>query len=210
MDLSDQRVSYEVSGLDVADLHVDPFVAFRAWFDDAAAAGEGEPYAMVLSTVDAAGRPRGRNVLLRAVDHGWVFYTNYESAKAKALEANGFAGLTFSWLSQHRQVHIEGSVERVTDAKSDEYFAKRPRDSQLGAWASEQSSPIASREELQERLAEITKRFEGSDVARPPFWGGYRVVPEQIEFWQGQPSRLHDRIRYVRTELAWDKQRLSP
>ena len=210
MDLSDQRVNYEVDGLDVADLDVDPFVAFRTWFDEAAAAGEGEPYAMVLSTVDASGRPRGRNVLLRAVDHGWVFYTNYDSAKANALEASGFAGLTFSWLSQHRQVHIEGSVERVTDTESDEYFAKRPRDSQLGAWASEQSSPISGRHELQERLAEITERFEGTDVERPPFWGGYRVVPEEIEFWQGQPSRLHDRVRYQRVSGDWERERLSP
>ena len=210
MDLSDQRVNYEVDGLDVADLDVDPFVAFRAWFDEAAAAGEGEPYAMVLSTVDGSGRPRGRNVLLRAVDHGWVFYTNYDSAKAKALEASGLAGLTFSWLSQHRQVHIEGSVERVTDAESNAYFAKRPRDSQLGAWASDQSSPISSRHELQERLAEITERFEGTDVERPPFWGGYRVVPEEIEFWQGQPSRLHDRVRYQRVSGDWERERLSP
>ena len=210
MDLSDQRVNYEVDRLDVADLDVDPFVAFRTWFDEAAAAGEGEPYAMVLSTVDASGRPRGRNVLLRAVDHGWVFYTNYDSAKAKALEASGLAGLTFSWLSQHRQVHIEGSVERVTDAESNAYFAKRPRDSQLGAWASDQSSPISSRHELQERLAEITERFEGTDVERPPFWGGYRVVPEEIEFWQGQPSRLHDRVRYQRVSGDWERERLSP
>ena len=209
MDLSDQRISYEVDGLDVSDLHDDPFEQFRLWFDDTSASGEGEPYAMVLSTVDEQGRPRGRNVLLRAVDHGWVFYTNYNSAKARALESSGLAGLTFSWQSLHRQVHIEGSVERVSAAESNAYFAKRPRDSQLGAWASEQSTVI-SRTDLEARLAEVNERFDGVDVPRPPFWGGYRVLPEQIEFWQGQPNRLHDRVRYERSDNSWAKQRLSP
>jgi len=210
MDLSDQRISYEVDGIDFSDMHDDPFGQFESWFDDAVSSGEREPYAMVLSTVDEQGRPRGRNVLLRAVDTGWVFYTNYSSAKAKALESNGFAALTFSWLDNHRQVHIEGSVDRVSAEESDAYFAKRPRESQLGAWASEQSSVIADRDELHASLAEATERFDGTDVTRPPFWGGYRVVPDQIEFWQGQPSRLHDRLRYVRGIDGWTHQRLSP
>ena len=210
MDLSDHRVSYERAGLDVSDLDDDPFEQFRAWFDETVAAEEGEPYAMVLSTVDENGRPRGRNVLLRAVDHGWVFYTNYTSSKAKALESSGFAGLTFSWLSMHRQVHIEGTVERVSEAESDAYFAKRPRESQLGAWASEQSVAITDRSVLQDRLDEVTERFAGGDVPRPEFWGGYRLVPDTIEFWQGQPSRLHDRVRYARTDTVWEQGRLSP
>lgn len=210
MDLSDQRVSYEVDGLRVDDLHDDPFEQFRLWFDDATSAGVNEPYAMVLSTVDVRGRPRGRNVLLRAVDHGFVFYTNYGSAKAKALESSGFAGLTFSWLLQHRQVHVEGAVERVGEDESDEYFSKRPRDSQLGAWASEQSTPIGDRQELERRLEQVADRFEGTLVSRPPFWGGYRVIPDQIEFWQGQPNRLHNRVRYERGLQFWTQTQLSP
>jgi len=210
MDLSDQRINYEVEGLDFATMHDDPFGQFETWFDDAAEAGEHEPYAMVLSTVDESGRPRGRNVLLRAVDHGWVFYTNYTSSKAAAIETSGFAALTFSWFSNHRQVHVEGAVERVSEAESDAYFAKRPRESQLGAWASEQSSLISDRSELQANLDDVTKRFAGSEVTRPPFWGGYRVIPDRVEFWQGQPSRLHDRLRYERSGNSWTHQRLSP
>lgn len=210
MDLSDQRVSYDVEGLDTSSMLDDPIEQFRVWFDQAAASAEREPYAMVLSTVDQNGRPRGRNVLLRAVDHGWVFYTNYGSAKATALEASGFGALTFSWLSMHRQVHVEGIVERVSSEESDAYFAKRPRDSQLGAWASEQSMPIATRAALESKLGEVVGRFEGKAVERPPFWGGYRVVPDQIEFWQGQPNRLHDRLRYERTVTGWHTERLNP
>ena len=180
MDLSDRRTSYEVDGLDADALHHDPFEQFRLWFDEAAAAGEPEPYAMVLSTVDEHGRPSGRNVLLRAVDDGFVFYTNYTSSKAQALESSGFAGLTFTWHSLHRQVHIVGAVERVSDDVYDAYFAKRPRESQLGAWASDQSSPIDGRDELLGRLADASDRFDGVDVPRAPFWGGYRVMPEYL------------------------------
>lgn len=210
MDLSDQRVTYDVAGIDIASLSANPFAQFRTWFDEAVESGEGEPYAMVLSTADEAGQPRGRNVLLRAVDHGFVFYTNYTSTKAKALDASGLAGITFSWLLLHRQVQIEGTAERVSVEESDTYFAKRPRNSQLGAWASDQSSPISDRGVLQSRLVEVTERFEGVQVPRPPFWGGYRVVPQQIEFWQGQPSRLHDRVRYERGGRNWTRTRLSP
>lgn len=210
MDLSDQRINYEVDGIDFAGLHDDPVVQFRSWFDEVAATDEREPYAMVLSTVDEKGRPSGRNVLLRAVDHGWVFYTNYTSAKAIALESSGVGALTFSWLSMHRQVHIEGSVERVSEAESDAYFAKRPRGSQLGAWASDQSAPISSRDALQKRLDDVTERFAGGEVSRPPFWGGYRLIPDRVEFWQGQPSRLHDRLRYTRMGDLWEQGRLSP
>lgn len=211
MDLSDERVSYEADGLDITSLSDDPIAQFEAWFGEAEAVGDPEPYAMVLSTVDVDGRPRGRNVLLRGVDQrGFVFYTNYTSAKAVAMESTGVAALTFRWFDVHRQVHVEGRVERVSAAESDTYFAKRPRESQLGAWASEQSMVIDDRQVLLDRLDEATRRFAGVEVERPDFWGGYRVIPERIEFWQGQPSRLHHRARYDRAGDGWTISSLSP
>lgn len=211
MDLSDQRMSYEAEGIDLDAMHLDPIEQFGAWFVDAQQSGEPEPYAMVLSTADADGQPRGRAVLLRGVSSdGFVFYTNYSSRKAKALEHAGRAGLTFLWHSLHRQVHVSGTIERVSNAESDAYFAKRPRGSQLGAWASDQSAELASRAELIDRLEHVTMRFDGGDVPRPDFWGGYRVVPADIEFWQGQPSRLHDRVLYHRESATWTRTRLNP
>ncbi len=211
MDLSDQRMSYEAEGIDLDAMNSDPFAQFEAWFADAQASGDPEPYAMVLSTVSADGQPRGRTVLLRGVtERGFVFFTNYTSAKGQALDANGRAGLTFHWHGLHRQVHVEGTVERASAEESDTYFAKRPRESQLGAWASEQSTELDSRSVLLDRLDEITARFDGQDVPRPDFWGGYRVIPEHIEFWQGQPSRLHNRLRYSNADGAWDRAVLSP
>lgn len=210
MDLTDQRISYEAEGLDMTVMDADPFAQFERWFEDARSAGDPEPYAMVLSTVDAQGRPRGRSVLLRGVDSGFVFYTNYESAKARALDHTNVAALTFRWFSVHRQVHVEGTVERVSAEQSDDYFSKRPRESQLGAWASAQSTVIDDRRVLLVKLDEATTRFDGNAVERPPFWGGYRVVPERIEFWQGQPSRLHDRLAYERINDGWQRSILSP
>ncbi len=212
MDLSDQRISYESEGIDVASLDADPIAQFSRWFADAQAGPDDEPYAMVLSTVDGDGWPLGRTVLLRQADAaGFVFYTNYDSAKGRAIEATGRAGLTFHWHGQHRQVHVSGQVARIDEAESDAYFAKRPRESQLGAWASEQSAEISNRQVLEERLAEVTARFDGRDVDRPEFWGGYRVTPRWIEFWQGQPSRLHDRVRYIAGDTGdWSQVILSP
>lgn len=212
MDLSDQRVSYDTEGIDVEALLDDPIEQFAAWFSDAQSSPDGEPYAMVLSTVDADGWPLGRTVLLRGVDsRGFVFYTNYHSAKGRAIEVTGRAGLTFHWHNLHRQVHISGPVTRVSESESDTYFAKRPRDSQLGAWASDQSAEISGRSVIEARLAEVTARFEGREVERPEFWGGYRVQPRWIEFWQGQPSRLHDRVRYIAAEDGgWSRVILSP
>ena len=194
---------------DTAD---DPIVQFNAWLDAAMEASAPEPAAMVLSTVDADGRPRGRNVLLRNFDGaGFVFFTNYGSDKARALDATSLASLTFYWYEVHRQVIVEGSVEKVSAAESDAYFAGRPRKSQLGAWASDQSAVIPDRQTLIDALDEVTRRFEGREVTRPPGWGGYRVVPRSVEFWQGQRSRLHDRIRYDRNpDGSWVRVRLSP
>lgn len=211
MDLTDHRVSYEAEGLDINSLLDDPIDQFAVWFEEAEASGDPEPYAMVVSTVDADGRPRGRNVLLRgANDQGFVFYTNYTSSKARAIEATGLAALTFRWFAIHRQVHVEGRVERIDEADSDAYFAKRPRDSQLGAWASHQSAVIDGSAVLEQRLADVTKRFDGADVPRPDFWGGYRVIPDVIEFWQGRPNRLHDRVRYSQRGTDWIRETLSP
>ncbi len=212
MDLSDQRISYETEGLDPAAFSADPTSVFEEWFANAQAGGESEPYAMVLATVDPDGWPHSRTVLLRQVDaSGFVFYTNYRSAKGRALDASGRASLTFLWHGLHRQVHVAGEVERVSAEESDAYFAKRPRESQLGAWASEQSTEIESRQVLVDRLAEVEARFSDREVERPEHWGGYRVMPKRIEFWQGQPSRLHDRICYTReAEATWSKVILSP
>jgi pyridoxamine 5'-phosphate oxidase len=169
-----------------------------------------EANAMVLSTVDADGRPSGRYVLLKAVDdRGFVFYTNLGSRKARALAANPFAALTFYWPPDH-QIRVEGRVERVSDAEADAYFATRPREFQIGAWASAQSDALASRAALNERVVEAAGRFEAKPVTRPPFWSGYRVVPQTIEFWTRDPHRLHERIRFERRDGAWARSFLFP
>jgi pyridoxamine 5'-phosphate oxidase len=166
---------------------------------------------VALATADAAGRPSVRMVLLRGVDeHGFVFHTNYNSRKAKELFANPHAALCFHWPTLEEQIRVEGRVERLPDEESDVYFRSRPRGSQLGAWASDQSAVLASRETLEEKYREIERRFEAKDVARPPFWGGFRLVPERIEFWFGRPDRLHDRLCYTRDGAAWKIERLYP
>lgn len=209
MDLSDLRIDYLAEGFDHEALADDPFVQFERWFGEATASDDPEPYAMVLSTVDIDGWPRGRNVLLRGVDHGFVFYTNRESDKGRALDHTRRAALTFRWFDLHRQVHVDGAVERVSDEQSDAYFAKRPRKSQLGAWASEQSQPLADRAQLLAQMQAAEERFEGIDVPRPPYWSGYRVVPRRVEFWQGVSNRLHDRVRYDWDE-GWLRVVLNP
>jgi pyridoxamine 5'-phosphate oxidase len=207
------RREYEGRGLDVADVDPNPIEQFDRWFAEVRAAGYFEPNAMVLSTVDSDGHPRARTVLLKAVDErGFVFYTNYTSAKAAELDACGYAALTFSWSEVRRQVRVAGPAARVDEAESDAYFATRPRGSQLGAWASDQSAVVASRAELDERYAEVERRFAGRDIPRPPHWGGYRVRPEVVELWQGRENRLHDRLRYTRDAAcgAWRIERLAP
>ncbi|CAM3940937.1 pyridoxamine 5'-phosphate oxidase [Tsukamurella ocularis] len=171
---------------------------WQSWFDEAVAAGAPEPNAMVLATVDETGLPATRTVLCKGLDErGVVFYTNYGSDKARAVEANPTAAVTFPWIAIHRQVHVRGSVTKVLPAETAAYWAERPRGSQLGAWASDQSRPVASRAAMAERFAEVEARFEGVDVPVPPEWGGYRIAPQVVEFWQGRENRVHNRVRLV-------------
>lgn len=213
MSLRDRRVQYETAGLDVGDLDVSPLVQWQRWYGQAAEAGVAEPNAMTVSTVADDGAPDARVVLVRAADErGFVFFTNYHSAKGRQIDDDPVAAATFAWLDLHRQVRVRGTVERVSDRESDEYFASRPRDSQIGAWASPQSQPITDRAVLMARVDEVAARFEGSVVPRPPHWGGFRLRPISIEFWQGRPNRLHDRFRYTRRDVAagWIIERLAP
>lgn len=189
----------------------DPFALFRAWFAEATAAAPDKVNAMTLATVDAAGRPSARVVLLKELDaRGFVFYTNYLSKKGEDLAARPVAALVFFWPALDRQVRVEGTVERVTAAESDAYFAVRPRGSRVAAVASPQSQPLPSRYELAARVAAVEAGLAGADPERPAHWGGYRVLPDAIEFWQGQPSRLHDRVRYHRDAGGWTRGRLAP
>jgi pyridoxamine 5'-phosphate oxidase len=205
------RREYTVDELNEADLAQDPFDQFAHWFADATAASGYEANAMTLATADRSGRPAARIVLLKGFDkQGFVFYTNYTSRKAQEMAENPRACLVFFWHSLERQVRIDGTVTKVSRAESEAYFHVRPVESQIGAWASHQSQVIASREALQLRHDEIRDRFAGGEIPVPPFWGGYRLAPTEIEFWQGRAGRLHDRLVYVRAGSTWKLQRLSP
>ena len=206
------RKQYTRSGLDESEAAPDPIEQFRGWFEDALAADLHEPNAMTLATATPEGRSSARIVLVKGFDErGFVFYTNYGGRKARELEANPYCALVFYWGELERQVRVEGRVSRVSEEESDAYFASRPRGSRLGAWASEQSRPVGDRGTLERRLRELEREYEGREIPRPPFWGGYRVEPEIIEFWQGRENRLHDRLLYRRDiDGGWIRERLQP
>ena len=211
MKIADLRQEYMRAGLTEAQADADPIRQFERWFGDALRAQLPLPNAMTLATVTPQGAPSARIVLLKGVDaRGVVFHTNYDSRKGRDLEANPRAALLFFWVDLERQVRIDGTAERVSAADSDAYFAARPRGSQISAWASPQSSPVADRAFLEARVAEVEARFASGAVPRPPNWGGIRVVPDRFEFWQGRASRLHDRIAWSRQADRWTIERLAP
>lgn len=211
-DLATMRAEYKKADLHELDVPSDPLALFARWFGEARQAQAPEPNAMTLATVTPDGRPSARVVLLKGVEGGgFVFYTNQHSHKGRDLDANPWAALTFWWAPLERQVRVEGRAAKVADHEADAYFALRPRSAQLGAWASAQSTPISSRCVLDEEHTRYDAMFQGRDVPRPPHWGGYRVTPNLIEFWQGRPSRLHDRLRYDLDEAGrWGLARLAP
>lgn len=211
VDVADLRREYTRAGLSEEDAHGDPVEQFRRWFDEALSANLHEPNAMTLSTATPDGSPSARVVLLKGFDErGFVFYTNYEGRKGRELEANPRCSLLFYWGELERQVRIEGRATRLPGEDSDAYYASRPRGSRLGARASQQSRPVEGRGVLEERLRELEREYEGREVPRPPFWGGYRVEPEAFEFWQGRENRLHDRLLYRHADDGWRVERLQP
>ena len=211
MTISNLRSEYGRTELSERDAAADPIEQFARWFDDATAAGARDVNAMSLATASADGRPSNRIVLLKEFDaSGFVFYTNYHSRKGRELMVNPLVCALFFWVELERQVRIEGSTSLISAEQSDRYFAQRPLETRLGAWASPQSEVIAGRAELEARLAEAQARFPQADPPRPPYWGGYRIAPASIEFWQGRASRLHDRLLYVREGGGWRRSRLAP
>lgn len=210
-DLGAMRRTYALMGLDEQSLGADPLAALRTWLDQAIAAGLLEPNAMCIATAQKDGAPSARMVLLRGIDaRGLVFYTSYLSRKGRQISENPLGAALFYWAALERQVRVEGAIEPVSDEESDAYFASRPRGHQLSAWASDQSEEVESRELLQARTEDYRVRFEGETVPRPHSWGGYVLAPQRMEFWQGRPDRLHDRLEYRRLGSKWSTVRLSP
>ncbi len=210
MEISSIRKEYTLKSLDSKELNFDPIAQFKIWLQEALASEVLELNAMTLSTIGLDGSPNGRIVLLKEVDHGFVFFTNYQSEKGKELEISGKASLTFFWAELERQVRIKGVVSKIAESESDEYFFSRPIGSQIGAWTSPQSQKIESREILDQRQKEVEMRFQKEPMIRPAHWGGYRLIPSSVEFWQGRPSRLHDRICYKIGNDGWSMDRLAP
>lgn len=210
MTIAELRRDYTQAGLLESDAGDDPLALFRSWFETAVGAKLPEPNAMALATVSTDGQPSNRIVLLKGIDHGLTFFTNYLSRKSRELETNPRAAAVFLWDELERQVRVEGRVEKVTAEESDDYYHSRPLGSRLGAWASEQSEVIAGREVLERQQAELLAKYPDGNVPRPPHWGGFRLLPDAFEFWQGRPSRLHDRIRFRKRGDCWIRERLSP
>ena len=212
IDLAAIRSDYQQKSLRKRDVAVNPMDQFERWFEEATSVEINEPTAMNLSTVNENGRPSGRIVLLKGInDNAFQFYTNYESQKARDMAQNPFAALTFFWPELERQIRIEGKVEKLSDTTSENYFSSRPWDSQVGAWASPQSQVIESRDLLEDQAKSLRNKYEGRQVPKPPYWGGYQLVPVSLEFWQGRSSRLHDRILYrLDEDNNWMIERLAP
>ena len=216
--LASRRKDYETAGLDVTDVDPNPMVQWQRWYDEAYEGGCVEPNAFVLGTIDDDGWPQTRYLLVRGADErGFTFFTNYDSAKSRQLAVRPQASMLFTWLQLHRQVRVLGTVEHVPGEESDEYFASRPQPSQVGAWSSPQSQPIPDRQWLEDRVAQMAATFGEQPVPRPAFWGGWLLRPQAYEFWQGRPSRLHDRVRYTSADGdgddgidGWQRDRLAP
>jgi pyridoxamine 5'-phosphate oxidase len=211
MDIASIRKDYQFQSLDINDAAPSPFDQFEKWWKEAVSSSIEEVNAMTLATINQEGKPSARIVLLKGFDEkGFVFFTNYQSNKGKALTAHPFASLVFFWKELERQVRIDGSCVRVSEEESDIYFQSRPLGSRLGAWASPQSEVISNRSVIEQELEAVATRYAEGNVPRPSYWGGYRVIPETVEFWQGRPSRLHDRLRYSKASGNWKIERLAP